>query len=75
MRRERVEFTIRTDGIVEERVEGVPGPACELRTEPFEEKLGEITERVHTAEYILRPMHEPKQLREQEEASEEEAPA
>lgn len=75
MRRERVEFTIRTDGIVEERVEGVAGPDCELRTEPFEEKLGEITERVHTAEYIMRKLQAPKRTEECEQAPEQEAEA
>lgn len=75
MRRERIEFTIRPDGTVEERVEGILGPKCELATEAFEEDLGEITERVHTAEYVMRPAPAPRRVGRQEEAPEEEAQA
>ena len=56
---QRVEYVIRPDGTVEERVEGVPGPKCEQITEPFEETLGEVVERVHTAEYVLKPSPTP----------------
>lgn len=56
---QRIEYIIRPDGTVEERVEGVPGPTCEQITEPFEETLGEVVERVHTAEYVLKPSPTP----------------
>ncbi|NCO41816.1 MAG: hypothetical protein COZ06_22805 [Armatimonadetes bacterium CG_4_10_14_3_um_filter_66_18] len=59
MATERLEFIIRRDGTVEEKVEGVPGPRCERLTEPFEDGIGEVVERVHSAEYVLRPAPAP----------------
>lgn len=59
MAKQRLIFTIRPDGVVEERVEGVPGPKCEELTMPIEEELGEVVERVYTAEYVLTKMPEP----------------
>ncbi|NCO39180.1 MAG: hypothetical protein COY42_15790 [Armatimonadetes bacterium CG_4_10_14_0_8_um_filter_66_14] len=56
---QRVVYVIRRDATVEERVEGVPGPACEQATMPFEEALGEVVERTYTADYVLRRMPEP----------------
>ena len=63
MAKERLIFTIRPDGTVEERVEGVLGPACEELTMPVEERLGEVVERTYTAEYVLRRMPEPTKTR------------
>ena len=37
-----VRFTIRPDGRVEERVEGVAGPACQQLTERLEAALGTV---------------------------------
>jgi hypothetical protein len=71
MRKERIEYTIRPDGTVEERVEGIAGPRCELVTEGFEESLGEVTERVYTAEYMLRPSGTPARVAKKERAREE----
>ena len=59
MAKERIEYTIRTDGTIEERVEGIPGPKCLKTTQPFEDALGEVVERVHTAEYIRLPQLNP----------------
>lgn len=61
MPKQRIIFTIRPDGTIEERVEGIPGPACENLTMPIEENLGEVMERTYTAEYVLRKMPEPMQ--------------
>jgi len=68
---ERVEYIIRKDGTVEEKVEGVPGPRCEQLTAPFEERIGEVVERVHTAEYVLRPIPKPQRASQVEQAHEE----
>ena len=65
MSTQRIEYTIRKDGTIEERVEGVPGPKCEQMTEPFEDQLGEVVERVHTPEYVLRPTETPTKVKEQ----------
>ncbi len=59
MAKQRIIYTIRADGTIEERVEGVAGPRCEALTMPFEEELGEVVERTYTAEYVLRKMPEP----------------
>jgi|CZCB01.1.fsa_nt_gi hypothetical protein len=49
--RQQIEFTIRPDGTVEERVIGVGGPACEDVTRGIEQALGEVQERERTSEY------------------------
>lgn len=59
MAKQRLIFTIRPDGTIEERVEGVLGPRCEELTMPIEEELGEVIERTYTAEYVLAKMPEP----------------
>ncbi len=46
-----IKFTIRQDGIVEERVEGVSGDTCESLTRKLEERLGDLTRRIHNSEY------------------------
>lgn len=45
-----VRFTIRPDGRVEERVEGVIGPACQQLTERLEAALGSVERQESTAE-------------------------
>ncbi|HLV43463.1 MAG TPA: DUF2997 domain-containing protein [Aggregatilineales bacterium] len=49
--RQEIEFVIRPDGTVEEKVTGVGGPACEDVTRGIEQALGEIQHRERTAEY------------------------
>ena len=44
-------ITIGPDGNVNLQVEGVAGKDCLDFTKFLEEELGEVTERVHTAEY------------------------
>ncbi len=51
MEKESIRFHIRQDGMVEERVEGVPGPVCESLTERIEDALGDLTRRIHNSEY------------------------
>ena len=48
---QRIEFVIRPDGTVEEKVTGVSGPACDQITSAVEDALGEVTRRERTAEY------------------------
>ena len=45
-----VRFTIRPDGRVEERVEGLVGPACQQLTERLEAALGTVERQELTAE-------------------------
>jgi hypothetical protein len=52
---ERLEYTIRKEGTVEEKVEGIPGPKCIELTASFEDAIGPVVERVYTAEYSLVP--------------------
>ena len=68
---ERIEYIIHEDGTVEEKVEGVIGPRCEQLTEAFEERLGEVVERVHTPEYVMRPTPRPQRAAQVEKAREE----
>ena len=49
--KQEIEFVIRPDGTVEERVLGVSGPDCVKVTETIEQALGEVTKRERTAEY------------------------
>jgi hypothetical protein len=49
--RQEIEFVIKPDGTVEERVTGVAGPDCEKVGEAIEAALGEITERERSSEY------------------------
>lgn len=49
--RQEIEFIIRPDGTVEEKVTGVGGPACEDVTRGIEQALGEIEQRERTADY------------------------
>ena len=50
-----VRFTIRPDGRVEERVEGVVGKSCQQLTEKLEAALGTVERRDPTAESFLQP--------------------
>ena len=50
-----VRFTIRPDGRVEERVEGVQGETCQQLTERLEAALGIVERREPTAEAFHQP--------------------
>ena len=50
-----VRFTIRPDGRVEERVEGVTGSACQQLTERLEAALGTVERQEPTAESFQQP--------------------
>ena len=49
-----IRFRIRQDGVVEEKVEGVYGDSCERLTKEIEKALGDISRRIHTADYYLK---------------------
>ncbi len=51
----QIEFVIRPDGTVEERITGISGPACEKVTEIIERALGDVIKREHTSEYYNQP--------------------
>ncbi|MAV09868.1 MAG: hypothetical protein CMN96_00240 [Synechococcus sp. MED850] len=48
-----IRFTIRPDGRVEERVEGLAGDSCHQLTERLEAALGSVERREPTAEAFL----------------------
>lgn len=50
-KRQEVEFVIRPDGSVEEKVIGVSGPQCEAITDSIETALGTVAHREHTSNY------------------------
>ena len=50
-----VHFTIRPDGRVEERVEGVQGETCQQLTESLEAALGTVERQEPTGEAFLQP--------------------
>jgi len=50
--RQQMEFVIRKDGTVEERVSGVAGASCEDLTDGIERSLGEVLHREHTGDYF-----------------------
>lgn len=52
MEGQQIEFVIRPDGTVDEKVTGVQGPACEDITRAIEDALGIVSERKHTASYF-----------------------
>ncbi|HIE53159.1 MAG TPA: DUF2997 domain-containing protein [Armatimonadetes bacterium] len=56
--KQEIEFVIRPDGRVEERVRGVKGPRCEMLTAAIERALGVVRERQHTAEYYAEASEE-----------------
>lgn len=49
--KQTLRFRIRQDGIVEEKVEGVTGDTCESLTKELENKLGDLTRRIHNSDY------------------------
>lgn len=49
--KQEIEFVIKPDGTVEERVIGVSGPDCEKVTETIEQALGEVVKRERTSDY------------------------
>lgn len=49
--KQEIEFVIRPDGTVEERVIGVDGPECLKITEDIEKALGIVAKREHTSEF------------------------
>jgi hypothetical protein len=53
--RQQIEFVIKPDGTVEERVTGVAGPDCEKVTAAIESALGEVGKREHTSDYYGSP--------------------
>ena len=50
-----IRFTIRPNGRVEERVEGVAGEACQQLTEEVEAALGRVERQESTSEAFLQP--------------------
>jgi hypothetical protein len=48
---QRIEFVIKPDGTVEEKVTGISGPACDGVTRAIEDALGKVARRERTAEY------------------------
>ena len=55
MPQKTIRFTIRPDGRVEERVEGVAGKACQQITEEVESALGMVERQESTSEAFLQP--------------------
>ena len=51
MPKETIKYTIRQDGKVTQEVFNVPGDACINLTEDMEIKLGDLENRVYTADY------------------------
>ncbi len=51
MPKETIKYTIRQDGNVTQEVFNVPGDACLNLTEDIEIKLGDLENRVYTADY------------------------
>jgi len=50
--KQEIEFIIRPDGNVEERVIGVAGPECEKITAHIESALGMISQRERSSQYF-----------------------
>ena len=55
MHQKTIRFTIRPNGRVEERVEGVTGEACQQLTEQVEAALGMVERQESTSEAFLQP--------------------
>ena len=51
MGQQTIKFSIKQDGTVTEKVEGVRGNVCEDITRVLEDKLGDVLIREHTPEY------------------------
>jgi hypothetical protein len=54
MGKQEIEFVIKSDGSVEERVTGISGADCEAITASIEAALGEVTKRERTPDYYNR---------------------
>ncbi|MGF1505330.1 MAG: DUF2997 domain-containing protein [Chloroflexi bacterium] len=50
--KQEIEFVIKPDGTVEEKVIGVSGPDCEKITADIEKALGEVIDRERTSDYF-----------------------
>ena len=50
-----IRFRIRSDGHVEERVEGLRGAACQQLTAAIEARLGAVVRSLPTADHYSRP--------------------
>jgi len=55
MTEESIKFSIRQDGKVTQEVFNVPGDVCLNLTEDLEIKLGDLEQRVFTADYYQQP--------------------
>ena len=55
MKKETIKYIIRQDGNVTEEVVNVPGSACVDLTSDIEIKLGELENKVYTADYYQQP--------------------
>ena len=55
MPQKTIRFTIRPDGRVQERVEGVAGEACQQLTQEVEVALGTVERQESTSEAFLQP--------------------
>ena len=55
MPQKTIHFTIRPDGRVEERVEGLVGEACQQLTEEVEAALGMVERKESTSEAFQQP--------------------
>ena len=51
MSNQQIEFIIKPDGTVEEKVTGVSGAACEEITAAIERELGDVTKRDRTGDF------------------------
>jgi len=49
--KQQLEFLIRPDGSIEERVTGIPGDSCEAVTEAIERALGVVVDRQNTSDF------------------------
>ena len=51
MKQETIKYTIKQDGTVTEEVLGVSGKSCVDITEDIEIKLGDLEQKIYTADY------------------------
>ena len=58
MPKRTLRFKIRSDGRVEETVEGVLGASCHQLTERLEKALGQVEHREPTSDVYLRPQEQ-----------------
>lgn len=60
---EEIEYIIKPNGEVEEKVKGIKGGFCQDVTKSLEHKLGEVVDREHTGEYYEQPQNSQQQQR------------